>query len=393
MSAPSRENDVPGWIDAKTATQLLGVSRGTLYAYVSRGFVRSQAAPGAGRERRYAREDVDRLRVRSEERRRPAGGERLSGLAIPPLESQLTRVRAGAHHYRGHEVSELARGRSLEEVAALLWTGGFEPAFVGTALHVVSGRADSGTLPFISRAQSVLPLVAASDPLSYDLRPRAVAQTGWRILNLLTSVAAETSELEETIEETLVTGWKIRGRGAASIVRAALILSADDEPDTAALTARCVASTGASPYAAVLAALAALEGSKQGGVTLRAAILFDELRRTTDLKRALAERLRRGEGVEGFGHRLHPEGDPRAATLIDLLPDSKESGFARSLAAAAAEVIGEQPSLDFALVAAARTLGLPGNSALTLFALGRTIGWIAHAMDQYAQPAMITPPN
>ena len=383
--SPSKRNDVPGWIDANTATELLGVSRGTLYAYVSRGFIRSQPAPGSTRERRYAAEDVDRLRLRSEGRRRPAGGDRLSGRGMSPLDSQLTQVRAGAHSYRGQEAGELARTRSLEEVAALIWTAAFDPVFVGTPLHVVSGRADSGNLPFISRAQSVLPLVAARDPLGYDLRPRAVAQTGWRILNLLTSVATETSELEETIEETLVKGWKVRARGAASILRAALIVSADDEPDTAAFTARCVASTGASPYAAVLAALAALEGSKLGGITLRVATLFDELRRSSDLKSALAERLRRGEPVDGFGHPLHPEGDPRATALLDLLPESKESAFAHALADAAGEVIGEQPALDFALVAAARSLALPGSTALTLFALGRTIGWIGHAIEQYAR--------
>ena len=48
----------PAWIDAAEATTLLGVSRATLYAYVSRGRIRSEAAPGAERRSRYARDDV-----------------------------------------------------------------------------------------------------------------------------------------------------------------------------------------------------------------------------------------------------------------------------------------------------------------------------------------------
>ena len=81
--------------------------------------------------------------------------------------------------------------------------------FAMTTLHVIAGRSSNG-LPFINRAASILPIVAARDPLAYDLRPHSVPQTGWRILNLLTSVAAETSELAETVDETLQKRWAPR---------------------------------------------------------------------------------------------------------------------------------------------------------------------------------------
>jgi citrate synthase len=105
----------------------------------------------------------------------------------------------------------------------------------------------------------------------------------------------------------------------------------------------------------------------------------------------LTERLRRGEPIEGFGHRLYAHGDPRAAVLLDLLPKSKVVVFARELAAAARSVLGETPNLDFALVAVARALGLPNGAALTLFAIGRTLGWIGHAIEQYARADVIRP--
>src|SRR5689334_9992695 len=130
------------WIDAKAATRLLGVSRATLYAYVSRGYVRSEPVPGTPRERRYAREDVERLRVRAEERRNP---EKAAAHAlrwgVPILESGITLIANGKLYYRGHDAAELARTRSLEEVAALVWTGAFDTDLFDTPLHVVGGES------------------------------------------------------------------------------------------------------------------------------------------------------------------------------------------------------------------------------------------------------------
>ena len=101
--------------------------------------------------------------------------------------------------------------------------------------------------------------------------------------------------------------------------------------------------------------------------------------------------MRRGEAIEGFGHPLYPRGDPRAAVLLARLPKTKGAKYARDLVAAANDVLGEAPNVDFALVALARALGLPDGAALTLFAIGRTIGWIGHAIEQYEQNAIIRP--
>ncbi|MFL6246709.1 MAG: citrate synthase [Thermoanaerobaculia bacterium] len=379
------------WLDAKAATQRLDVNRATLYAYVSRGFVRSEPVPGRPRERRYAREDVERLRVRAEERRNP---EKAAANAlrwgVPILESSITLIADGKLYYRGQDVVELARTRSLEEVAALIWTGSFDADIFDTPLHVISG-VSGPDLPYINRAQSVLPLVAARDELAFDLRPRNVAQTGWRIVNLLTSIAASSQELEGTVEETLAREWAPKKKDAAKVIRAALIVCADHELNVSAFTARCVASAASNPYAVVVAGLAALEGTKHGGATARVDALWRDLRRARDVRTKLAERLRRGETIDGFGHPLYPNGDPRAALLLDMLPKSAELTFARNLAESADTVLGEKPNLDFALVAVERALDLPRGSALALFAIGRTIGWIAHAIEQYAQDAMIRP--
>ncbi|HEV7766081.1 MAG TPA: citrate synthase [Thermoanaerobaculia bacterium] len=379
------------WLDAKAATHLLDVNRATLYAYVSRGYVRSEPVPGRPRERRYAREDVERLRLRAEERRNP---EKAAANAlrwgVPILESSITLIADGKLYYRGQDACALARTRSLEEVAALVWCGASDSDIFDTPLHVISGLSGPD-LPFVNRAQSVLPLVAARDELAFDLRARSVAQTGWRIVNLLTSVGAASQDLEATVEETLAREWAPKKKDAAKVIRAALIVCADHELNVSAFTARCVASAASNPYAVVIAGLAALEGTKHGGATARVDALWRELRRSRDVRANVAERLRRGETIDGFGHPLYPNGDPRAALLLDMLPKSAELTFARNLAESVESVLGEKPTLDFALVAVERVLDLPRGSALALFAIGRTIGWVAHAIEQYGQDAMIRP--
>ncbi|MEA2237258.1 MAG: citrate synthase [Thermoanaerobaculia bacterium] len=385
------------WLSSKEASTFLGVSATTLYAYVSRGLVRSSASPGKSHLRRYAAEDLERLRGRRELRRDPAKtAERALHWGMPVLESAITLIDSDRLYYRGHDACELAQKRSVEEVAALLWTGDFAvDLFANTPLHVVAGGESAEALPFISRAQSMLPLVAVHDSLAFDLRSRAVAQTGWRIVNLLTSVAVESSDLEETIEETLCKRWIPRTAHATEILRAALILCADHELNVSSFTARCVASAKSNPYAVVVAGLAAIEGAKHGGMSEKVETMLDELRRTRDVRKALADRLRRGEPIYGFGHPLYANGDPRAALLMEMLgrrfAKSAELTFARSVAKAGEELTGDKPTIDFALVAVARTLKLPRGAALTLFALGRSIGWIGHAIEQYANDEMIRP--
>jgi citrate synthase len=244
-------------------------------------------------------------------------------------------------------------------------------------------------VPFVPAAQAALALAAAGDALAYDLRPRAVAQTGWRILWLLARTAAGADAQRDTIDATLAAAWDVAR--STDLIRAALIVSADHELNVSTFTARCVASAGSSPYNAVIAGLAALEGTKHGGATARIEATWEALRRTRDLEGALAERLRRGEAIEGFGHPLYQRGDPRAVVLLGMLPKGKAATFAGELAAAAHAVLGEAPTIDFALVAVARALGLPAGAALTLFAIGRTIGWIGHTIEQYEKNAIIRP--
>ncbi len=386
--------DTP-WISAADAARLLGVTRPTLYAYVSRGYLRSQVVPGRPRERTYSRDDVDRLRRRTEQRRTPdaAAGTALQW-GLPVLESAITLIDGQRIYYRGEDIFRLAERHSVAEVAALIWTGDIGrtlPPREPVTRSVEPRRPGS----FIPRAQCSLAMAASGDPAPFDRRPDALVRTGSRIVWRLTAAAIGRSAHDAAeVDAVLAHAWHTAPGGGA-IIRAALILCADHELNVSSFTARCVASAGSHLYAVVIAALAALEGPLHGGASARVEAMLASLRRSRAADRAVAERLRRGEAVDGFGHPLYADGDPRAAALFDLLRSrfgrSSEFRYAARVAAVVAEATGQQPNLDFALAAAARVLRLPAGSPLILFAIGRSIGWIGHAMEQYAAGHLIRP--
>jgi citrate synthase len=109
----------------------------------------------------------------------------------------------------------------------------------------------------------------------------------------------------------------------------------------------------------------------------------------------LTQRVRDGLDLPGFGHTLYPDGDIRAAALLAMLresaPHHPELAFAEQVAATGGRLIDRKPNLDFATVTIERVLGLPRDSALSIFLLGRAVGWIAHAIEQAARGGLIRP--
>src|SRR5215207_548977 len=136
-------------LSAQEAADLLGVSRPTLYAYVSRGLVASEPGPGPSRARRYPREAVEELRERRARGRDPAmSAHGALHWGTPVLDSALTLIEGGRPYYRGHDAVALSATASFEEVAALLWTGdaGDAPALFPTAPAEGGRPPDPGAL-------------------------------------------------------------------------------------------------------------------------------------------------------------------------------------------------------------------------------------------------------
>ncbi len=383
------------YLNAREAAAELNVSRATLYAYVSRGLVRSEPVEGS-RSRLYRADDVRAIRARkTAEFGTKAGSETIAATALthgtPILDSAITLIADGELYYRGRDATELARNSSLESVAGLLWQCDEDDPFAEGAPDI---GAFSSPLSGIARCQALLPLAAAQDLRAYNLEAGSVARTGADLLRLLCAGFTSKKPSIEPIHAQLSDHWA-GDSGAAKLIRAALVLCADHELNASTFTVRCVASTRATPYGAVMAGLSALQGPRHGGQTARVAALFDEVASAESPLAAVAARLRRGERLPGFGHTLYPGGDPRYKLLHRLLNatlgSNKSLAMAEELATAATANTGLRPNVDFSLVMLQRSLDLPAIAPMGIFAIGRCAGWVAHAQEQYLRPELIRP--
>ncbi len=414
-------NPSPHYLSAQEAAQELGIRLATLYSYVSRGLIRSEETGGPRRRRRYRAEDVRRLKERKELRRDPSRAvEKALHWGAPLLESAITLIQDGRFYYRGHDALALAERCTIEQVAALIWSEEWSEKW-GEEQNEQAEQVDARGLPELFQAtqvtslleplapvraswpslrpveafQAILPLAGTLDRTAYDLRPLPVARTGARILHLLTATAVGQDTLPAWIAQALQRRWVPQDPGAARLLDGALVLCADHELNVSSFTARCVASAGSTPYAVVQAGLAALQGIRHGGYTERVEALLDQVETPGQAEEVLAARLKRGEPIPGFGHPLYPEGDPRARWLLaraaEARPGSPAVALAQAVTQAARSLLGEHPILDFGLVTLARALELPPGAPLALFALGRTVGWIGHALEQYRSQQLIRP--
>jgi len=381
-------------ISAREAARRLGVKPATLYAYVSRGLLQSAPVRGS-RERRYRADDVERLRRLHRSGQPRAAPPKPFDALSPVLDSAICLVEDGRLYYRGVDAVRLAEHASLEEVARLLWDVADDP-FAAPGRHWSRGpwrRPAAASAGPIERAHAVLVRLAAADVGAVDVSGGLLARTGASVVRAL--AAAVTGERPDgaPIHGHLAAAWGL-DRAGADLIRRCLVLVADHELNASTYVARCIASTQATPYAVVIGALAALSGPRHGGATSRAEALLGELSQAGDVAGALGERLRRGERLQAFGHPLYPDGDPRAAAILGALPTTvtpARSAFIAETAAAAEHLLGRRPNVDFALAAVSVTLRLPRGAAIGMFLIGRAVGWIAHAMEQYAAGQLIRP--
>jgi citrate synthase len=282
------------WLSSAEASRRLGVSSATLYAYVSRGLLRSEGATGQ-REKRYSADDVARLK-----RRRDVGrkAESIAANALdfgtPVLESALTLIENGRLYYRGWDAAQLAQGSPLERVAQLLWQCDERPfdsknlPSMSTALR--QAWLAAATLAPVDRCLLLLPAAARWDHPSWVEDRNAMIETGVRILRLLTAAVTGDAVSALPVHEQLAAAWHVPA-DRAPLIRAALVLSADHEFNASAFAARVVASTGANLHGSTIAGLAAINGPRHGGLTRRVSALLDELGEATDLDEALDRRV------------------------------------------------------------------------------------------------------
>jgi citrate synthase len=397
------------WLSAREASARLGVKLETLYAYASRGLVSSLRGAGP-RGRLYATDDVERLRTRHAAR---SGHGPVAASALrfgePVLETRISQVSADGLYYRGHSAIALCRADiGFEQVAELLWTGvlpssagNAELAFPTAKLScdtarlwpLLKGRA---TLPKMSLILSALALADDDRHAASDTAEQARARALLRWLAHAPASRPPVERKDTRIASLLLHALKApRSAENLANVDRALVLSAEHELNASTFAARVAASAGADLYACLGAAVNTLSGTAHGGQCDRVEALIDVIGNPTRAARTVREWLARGEQVPGFGHPLYPTGDPRGALLIELAQNQGARTESARTAFALLEAMarGGHPAatLDAGLVVLCHSLALPRGTAATLFALGRTAGWVAHALEQRTAGHVLRP--
>ena len=386
------------------AAARLGVKPATLYAYVSRGLLGRERSSD-GRTSTFDPAEIDRLARPGRARR---GRRPTTDLVVP---SALTAIAQGQPWYRGLAVTDLAATRTFEEVAEWLWTGQFPVPLAAAPWRAGEAALDAGRRAQAALPSTALPLerirviaaaLAAGDELRLELRPAAVTAAARSLIAGLVDCLPPGRTSGVSAGAGSIAGRLWGGLstldpepGLVGVLDAALVLLADHELAASTVAARVAASVRADPYAVVSAGLATVSGTLHGGASLGIEALLDEIDRPERAATVVGARLRRGERLRGFGHRLYPDGDPRAGFLLARLRATAAGSPRMAVVDALLEATIRrglpEPNVDLALAALAHVAGMTRGAGEAIFAIARTAGWIAHALEEYDRNTPIRP--
>ncbi|NUP37944.1 MAG: helix-turn-helix domain-containing protein [Streptomyces sp.] len=382
-------------LTTKEAAELLGVKPETVYAYVSRGQLSSRRVPG-GRGSTFDVKEVEALARRN---RRESSGTSPSGGELS-VRTRITLIETDRYFFRGVDATELATRNSYEEVAEWLWTGRLRPGTVFTAPEapVALARRAVDTLPEhtgpTDRLRVAAIAAAVADPLRFDLSEDAVLGTARTLIPTLVAAlppARRGHRDEGPLAHRL---WaRLSGvdpdEASLRVLDTALALLVDHDLAASTLAVRVAASARAHAYAAVSAGLGVLEGPLHGAASGLAHRLLLDVLDEGDAAPVIAAELRAGRRIPGLGHRLYPGEDPRARVLFGLLEEIPRAApalaAARDIVATTARHSPLHANVDLALAVLTASSGMPSTAGETIFAVARTAGWIAHALEEYGE--------
>lgn len=362
------------------ACGLLGVRPQTVYAYVSRGKLEVMPDPTDSRRSLYRAEDVAGLAKRKQDGRKheTLAAQTLFG-SEPSIPTALCAFYRGRPYYCGKDAVTYSQTATLEDAAQLLW-GSDQPVDFTMAAPLrprESGRA---------AALTALAGLAACGHSTRGRLTRVLHEEAQGLVGQLASAFGASQQGKVPLHRRFAQGWNQPAK-VADLLRMAMVLLADHELTSSAFAARIAASTGASLPACLLAGLTTLTGPLHGDASGRVHALFAELERLGE-DRVADHYLSAGLALPGFGHHLYPDGDPRAAALLaQFKPPRVIERFVHKIS----NLTGLQPNIDVALAALVARYKLPADAAFGLFACARSVGLLAHCMEQLAVAQVIRP--
>ena len=364
---------------------LLGVKRETLYAYVSRGILHREL-DADGRRSRFDPAEIDRLR----RRQRPEG-------EFPTLVStRIARSTDEGVYVRGRDLVAEAALATFEEAADRIWQAA--PGESWPSAADPDGDQDDTEVrlpksaPLMDRLRIGVALASATDPLRDDLSPTSVRTAGRRtVCAMVNSLPQRCNPQDGSVAETL--RCRLARRQASQRRRAALnralVLLAEHGLASSTLGARVAASVRADPYSAITAGLGVLGGRLHGAANAPVHRLLADAARSGDAASALGEAQRTLGFTPGFGHVTLKRRDARCGALMEALasawPTDERLGTVFEVYDFATDRTEGIATVDYALGALTYLADMTPESGEAVFAVARTIGWIAHALEEYGE--------
>jgi citrate synthase len=332
----------------------------------------------------------------------------------------------GVLAYCGHDIHDLARAATFEEVCYLLWHRRLptraELGELQSQLAAARNLPESilrlmRTLPPVDGMDALRTLVSAlahydadadgaSPQANYRKAVRLVAQTGtivaaWGRLRAGGGPIAPDPVMGQAANFLYMLTGERPNPMAIKAFDVALVLHADHELNASTFAARVAAATLTDIHSAIVAAIGALKGPLHGGANAEVMKLLLDLGqhatgdRIDDVIRGM---LARKVKIPGFGHRVYHTEDPRATHLRQMSHDlGKRAGdtawfdMSQRIEALVKAEKKLNANVDFYSASTYYTLGIPVDLYTPIFAVSRMSGWTAHVLEQYANNRLIRP--
>ncbi|MCF6256442.1 MAG: citrate synthase [Gammaproteobacteria bacterium] len=365
--------------------------------------------------------------------------EYLPGLAgVPATKSNISAIdgEKGVLYYRGYPIEQLAKHSSFEETTLLLLDGEL-PNQADLSEFDEQLRENRQVKYHISELMKALPATGhpmdmlqtavaslamfypgnecltgknACEDMNYihNMTVKIIARMGsmvamWQHLRSGYEPPAPREDLTYAQNFLYMLNRKEADPLLARIMDVCLILHAEHTINASTFSSLVTASTLASPYSVIAAAIGTLSGPLHGGANQRVLEMLNEIGSPEKAEAYVDKKLADKQVIWGMGHREYKTKDPRATILQGLVTQLMEArgGTVNPLmeiALAVEKVVedrlahkGVYPNVDFYSGILYHEMGIPGDQFTTIFAMSRSAGWLAHWREQLADNRIFRP--
>lgn len=329
----------------------------------------------------------------------------------------------GELRYRGIQVGELVPDHSFEELAYLLWHGKFPDE---EELNSLKSKMQAGRslpqhiaslidilpkdIPLMDAIRTAISAYGQSEFKEKSMNEQAIVLTAalpviiarhYRNVNRLPIV-----EPDENLSHTANFLWMLNNSKPADVhveaLETYLKLTMEHGMNASTFAGRVTISTESDLTAAVTSALGTMKGPLHGGAPSGVIDLLEEIGNPNNIRPVIEQKLKNGERIMGFGHRVYKTEDPRSILLREKCESMAGKDEWLDLATAAEKEIidllkiykpGRElyTNVEYYAAAIMRAINMPPELFTPAFSAARMVGWTAHAIEQRSDNTIFRP--